>query len=277
MKRKDELEPANSKNIIKKTNFNTGDIIDYFSLLGESNEPFFKVLDLLSFPIEIFAPDGTTVYSNRAGLEMLNCKDPSLLIGKYNPLKDPVCMDELGYRKEFEDAFKGLKVIIEGFPAPINDLLERGVIADKPFEAGIMDLYIFPVKRKEKLIFVVCEFHVRNLYRGRPDVVKAKEYIDTHWKEEFDKVKMAKAVGMSVSQLYKVFTDQTSIPPGEYYNMVKTRHIKDKLEDPNLSIKEAFAQCGEDSRGNMAKVFKEIMGHSPAQYRKKFFGTDHSS
>ena len=68
----------------------------------------------------------------------------------------------------------------------------------------------------------------------------------------------ARAVNMSTSQLYKVFTDQTGIPPGEYYNMVKVKHIKEHLENHDLNI-------------NMAKVFKEITGFSPSEYRRKFF------
>ena len=244
-------------------------LIDYFRARSEWDDPFFEAWDSLSLPIEVFAPDGTTIYINRSFMELNNIKDPSLLIGKYNCLKDPLCTEKLGYKKQFEEALSGLIVIIEGFPVPINDLVVRGVIEEKSYEAGIMDLYIYPVKKKDKLLFVVCEFHVKNLYRGRPEVAKAKEYIDTHWQEDFDKVKLAKAVNMSTAQLYRVFEEHAGMPPGEYYNRVKIRHIKDKLDDPDLSIKEAFAQCGENSRSNIAKVFKEITGLSPSQYRNK--------
>ena len=57
--------------------------------------------------------------------------------------------------------------------------------------------------------------------------------------------------------------------PGDYHKKVKVDHIKEKLEDKNLSVKEAFAACGEDSRGWLSKVFKEITGLSPKQYREK--------
>jgi YesN/AraC family two-component response regulator len=45
--------------------------------------------------------------------------------------------------------------------------------------------------------------------------------------------------------------------------------IKEKLADKSLSIKEAFAACGEDSQGWMAKVFKEITGINPSDWRQK--------
>ena len=249
-------------------------LIEYFRMRSEQDDPLFQAWDMMSLPIEVFSPDGTLVYLNRAMIELNNVTDVSLAIGKYNVVKDPVCNDQLGYREGIKDAFKGLKSICRNFPAPINDVFERGVTEEKPYEAAIMDLYLYPIKRKEKLLFVVCEFHVKNIYHGRPDVARAKEYIDRHWKKAFNKAELAKAVNMSVSLLYKVFTEHAGMPPGDYYNRVKVRHIKDKLEDPNLSIKEAFAQCGESSESYIRKVFKEIVGLSPAQYRKKFFSGD---
>jgi methylphosphotriester-DNA--protein-cysteine methyltransferase len=57
--------------------------------------------------------------------------------------------------------------------------------------------------------------------------------------------------------------------PGEYHKKVLVEHIKEKLSDKNLSIKEAFAACGEDSQGWIAKkLFKDIAGITPKQFRE---------
>jgi len=244
-------------------------LIKYFQILNENDEPVYQMLDMFPIPIEVFAPDGTTVYHNRASLEMVNCKDASLHVGKYNLLKDPVCMDQLGYREEFQRAFNNERVIVKGFPAPIQDLVERNVIKEKPFEKATMDLYFYPILKDGKLLFVVCVFVVRNLYLGRPDVVKAKEYMDAHWQGEYDAEAVAKFVNMSVTQLYRVFKEHTGVTPGDYHKKIKVERIKEKLIDKNLTVKEAFAACGEDSRGWLSKVFKEITGLSPKQYREK--------
>ena len=243
-------------------------LIKYFQILNENDEPVYQILDMFPIPIEIFAPDGTTVYHNRASLEMVNCKNPSLHVGKYNLLKDKICMDQLGYRDDFLKAFKGEMIIVKGFPAPIQDLMDRKIINEKPFEAATMDLYFYPIWKDEKLIFVVCVFVVRNLYIGRPDVAKARKYIDSHWKEEFDFHAVAKHVNMGVTQLYGLFHKHTGMTPGDYYRSCKVEHIKEKLADKNLSVKEAFAACGEDSRGAYSKVFKKLTGFSPSEYRK---------
>ena len=130
-----------------------------------------------------------------------------------------------------------------------------------------MDLYTYPVWKNDKLILVVSVAVVRNLYLGRPDVAKAKEYIDTHWKEEFDFHAVAKHVNMGVTQLYGLFQKHTGMTPGDYYRNCKVEHIKEKLSDYDLSIKEAFAACGEDSRGAYSKIFKKIAGVTPTEFR----------
>jgi len=245
------------------------DIIKYFDILKENDEPLFQVLDMFPIPIEIFAADGTAVYANLAHLDLNNIKDRSTFIGKYNALKDTVCLDQMGYREEFERAFSREKVIIKNFPAPIDDLVERGVVKEKPYEKAILDIYTYPVWKDDKLIFVVAVFVVRSLYLGRPDVAKAKEYMDRHWRGEYAPEKVAKSVNMSVSQLYKLFKEHTGMTPGDYHKKIKVEHIKGKLLDKHLSIKEAFSACGEDSRGWMLKVFKEVTGVNPTQFRKK--------
>ena len=244
------------------------ELVQWFQSQDENNEPLFKVLDMFPIPIQIFAPDGTEVFANRANLEFSNVKDPGLLIGKYNVLKDPVCNDELGMREGIQKAFRGEFHISPNFPVPIQDLVERGVIKEKPFESATMDYLLYPIWRNDTLHFVVCVYIVRNMYYGRPDIARAKEYIDAHWQGEYNAELMAKSVGMSVTQLYRVFKEHTGMTPGDYQKKVKVEHIKEKLADKNLSIKEAFAACGEDSRGWILRVFKKLTGKTPQQYRE---------
>jgi len=243
----------------------------WFQAQDKNDEPLFQVLDMFPIPIEIFAPDGTCVFLNRALMELHNLHDKNFAIGKYNVLKDPIIlqiMEQMGLSDKFQKVFQGEAAICKDFPAPVADLQDRGLIDEKPYEKGTMDLYNYPIWKDDKLHFVVCVFVVRNLYMGRPDVARAKEYIDNHWLEEFDLKVMAKSANMSITPLYNLFKQHIGMTPGEYYKKVKVEHIKEKLTDKSLSIKEAFAACGEDSRGHLSKVFKEITGLTPTDYRK---------
>jgi AraC-like DNA-binding protein len=241
-----------------------------FQTHDENNEPLYQILNSLSIPIEVFAPDGTSVFSNRALIEFSGSYDASLITGKYNLINDPVCNDQLGMREGIQKAFKkGEYAIYQNYPVPIQDLVDRGIIKEKPFEKATMDYLLYPVWQDDKLHLVVCVFVVRSIYFGRPDVVRAKEYIDNHWQGEYDRKATAKSANMSVTQLYNLFKQHIGMTPGEYHKKVKVEHIKEKLVDKSLNIKEAFSSCGEDSRGWILRVFKEITGFTPTQFRKE--------
>ena len=102
---------------------------------------------------------------------------------------------------------------------------------------------------------------------GKPNFLMAKEYIDNNWQGDYSAKTIAKSVNMSKSKLYAIFNQFAGMTPGEYHKKVKLDHIKEKLADKSLSVKEAFAACGEDSQGRVARVFKEKTGLSPTEYR----------
>ena len=227
----------------------------------------FQAFDLFPLPIEVFAPDGTTVFANRAGLEWLGIADKSLLIGKYNTLKDPV-MEQMGVKDVIQKAFQGNASVAYDVNIPVQDLVDRGVIEEKPFEKSFTDWHFCPVKDGKKLAFVIFVCVIKKIYLGSPYVAHAKEYIDTHWKEEFNSKALALSVNMSKTPLYDQFKKETGLTPGDYYRKCKVEHIKEKLADDSLSIKEAFAECGEDSKGSFLKAFKKHTGFSPREFRE---------
>ena len=241
-------------------------LVKYFQTANDNGEPLFQVLDLFPIPVEIFDSDGTTVFFNRAGMEWLGIKDKDLLVGKYNVLCDPV-MEQMGLMPGIKRAFRGETVVTYNVVPPIEDVQARGVIDEKPFEKAFTDFHLYPVKDNGKVVFVVFVCVVKKMYQGRPDVAKAREYMDTHWQDEYDSRKIAEAVNMGVSQLYNLFKQHIGMTPGHYHNKVKVDHIKEKLADKSLTIKEAFAACGENSQGWAVKIFKEIAGMSPKEFR----------
>ena len=245
-----------------------GAFIKALKKLQGNSKLLFRILDQFPVPIEIFAPCGTIIFMNQAGFEMNNIKNPDLLIGKYNVLEDPVCNDELGMREDIRRAFGGEAVLIKDFNAPIQDLVNRKVIEEKPFEKALMDLFMYPINEGSKLTFLVCVFLVKSIYQGSPDAVKAKEYIDSHWKEKFDLGSIAKSANISVRQLYKLFKQHTGMTPLEYYRKCKVSHIREMLADKNITVREAFEACGENSRGTYARIFRKITGMSPGACRK---------
>ena len=275
MKRKDEIEPANSKTPVKIADTQAcssgsmNDVFAHFLQIIPDNKGFmFQAFDMFPIPMEVFTPDGTSVFVNRAILKSHAIPDASLIIGKYNILNDPVVNDQMGLREKIKRAFQGEATFEYDIDMPIQNLVDRGIIDEKPFEKSFMDYYLYPVKNNGKVTFVIFIQIDKKLYYGRPDLARAKAYMDSHWQSEYDKEDVAKAVNMSVTQLYRIFKEHTGITPGDYYRKVKVERIKEKLMDKNLSVKEAFASCGEDSQGWILQAFKKITGMSPKQYRE---------
>jgi len=266
--------PANKKTQAKSASaidINAGKnaVTEAITKLRGSRKLLFQILDMFPIPIEIFEPGGTSVFFNLASMELNNVSDANQIVGKYNLLNDPVCNDQMGLREEIRRAFRGETISIPDFIPPIQDLVDRGIISEKPFEKAFMDLFLYPVWNGEKLAYVVCIFFVKNLYKGRHDVLKAKEYIDKYWYHDFNPHSLARSVNMSVSQLYRLFKQLAGVTPGEYYRKCKVDHIKEKLLDKSLTISQAFSSCGENSRGAFARVFKEITGMSPRKFRSQ--------
>ena len=238
-----------------------------FKILLHNPELIFQFIDLFPIPIEVFDADGTMVFLNQAMLKLNNIPDEHRNLDSYNVLCDPV-MAQMGLSDGIQRAYRGEYVVINDVNPPIQDLVDRRLIAKKPFEKASMDFHLYPIMDGNKVAFVISVFVVKALYHERPDLARAMEYIDSHKQEKFDPEKIAKFVNMSVKQLYYLFHKHLSVTPGDYYRNKKVECLKEKLKDTNLSIKEAFAACGVDSRGAYAKIFKNLTGLSPSQYRK---------
>lgn len=227
----------------------------------------FQLLDHFPLPFEIFAPDGYCVFVNRAFLDMNGIPDAALVLGKYNLLQDPVC-DKIFGHDTIERAFRGEILFCADFAAPIQDLVNRGVTGDnKPYEAAFMDVHLFPIREGERLAYVAGVFLIKNIYKGRPEIARAKAYIDSHWLEAYDAGAVARAANVSQSHLAALFRQHTGTTVLGYYKQRKVDHIKETLADRNLSIAQAFSFCGEDSRGAFARIFKALAGMTPREYR----------
>jgi len=240
----------------------------YRALLGKP-ELTHQMYDLMPIPINIFAPDGTAIFVNRASMDMVNCTDANLLVGKYNLKDDPVCLKIIG-QEAIDRIFRGEAVLIPDFPAPIRDVARRGVIDEKPWEAALMDLFCLPIWDGGVFICTICFFTVKNTYEGRADVAKAKAYIREHWREKFDFDALVAAAGtLSGRQFRRVFEAATDKTPLEYYQKVKLEKIQEHLLGDDCTVEQAFTVCGVAPYGTYRKLFKEKTGMTPTEYRKQ--------
>jgi AraC-like DNA-binding protein len=244
------------------------DLIAPFQSLFDSEELLAKVIECFPYPIEFFAPDGTTVFVNKVMLAENRVGDPDLIIGEYNIFKDPAVI-ATGQIPALKRACQGDTVFFSDVRVPLEEIAERYGIRDLDVEAVYQDITLFPIlDDKKQVMYVVAFFINRRVYRGRNEIEKAKEYIETHWNEKFSLDAAAKAVCLSKAHFAKLFKKHTGITPHEYYINYKISKVKEKLLDTNLSIAQAFSTCYMDYNGYSARIFREKTGVTPSDYRK---------
>ena len=103
-----------------------------------------KVIECFPYPIEVYAPDGTTVLVNRAMLNEYHISDPDEVVGKYNLFKDPFIIAS-GQINAVKKAFQGETVFFPDVKVPLEEIAKRYRIRDLDVEAVYQDITLFPI------------------------------------------------------------------------------------------------------------------------------------
>jgi AraC-like DNA-binding protein len=234
-----------------------------------------KVIDHCPYPIQVYTPDGTLVLTNDACLALMHVQSKEQIVGKFNVLADPV-IDTWGtdIRALIVRSFNGELIQVYDVKLPVRGVIDRFGIGEVSVETIFLDITCFPVHNSQsQLEYIVHLFIPARLYSGKEEIVHAKEYIETHWLEDFDLDKLARAVNLSRRHLVRLFKNHTDMTPFGYYQNIKIRKLKEKLGDRNVSIGGAFSACGVNYNGNYARLFREKTGMTPSQYRKNIWKT----
>ena len=239
-----------------------------FQSLYENKELFVEIVKHFPYPMHICAPDGTMLLANEAYLKFAKISNPERLYKKHNILRNPN-LERWGIKDFTVRAFQGEAVYAYDVKVPHQEIVDR-LGDDKELVYGSMyhNMTALPIRdSNNKLLFIVFIFITSRYYQDREEIIKGKEYIDNHWREEFDIDKLAGIVHMSRYHYTRLFKQHTGMTPYSYYQEVKLGKLKEKLCDTNLSITQVFEECGVDYNGNLAKIFKDKLGMTPSQYR----------
>ncbi|MDD4802833.1 MAG: AraC family transcriptional regulator [Syntrophomonas sp.] len=229
-----------------------------------------KIIEGFPYPIQISNPDGTVVLINQSFLKVFRIVDKMEFIGKYNMLQDPF-MEALGIKERVQKAFSGETVRLYDIKVPIQDIINEYGSDEICFDSMFQNIITFPIYDDQaQLSCVVSVFIISKRFCGKEEIIKAKEYIEEHWREEFDADAVAKASGFSKTHFVRLFKSYTGITPLRYHRDIKINMLKEKLLDKNFSIAQAFTLCGLDYSGHYAKAFKARVGLTPSEYRNNY-------
>ena len=241
-----------------------------FQAVFENENLFKSIIEFFPHPINVYSKDGTLVMLNQAMLKTFGLESADVVVGKYNVLKDP-SIENLGLIETTRQCFLGETFSLTDIKVPIEDVIKRYGVRDYDVMALYQDIIGFPIlDDNKKVAYVVIVIINKRIYRGKDEVIKAKQYIENNWLEEFDISKVGKSANLSTSHLTRLFKKHTGITPYNYYISCKIQKLKEKLLDENVTVTEAFSSCGLSYNGHFARVFKTKVGLTPSDFRKMY-------
>lgn len=101
-------------------------------------------------------------------------------------------------------------------------------------------------------------------------VSKVREIVEANFiNYEFSVEQLCKLVFMSHSQLHRKLEALTGYSPNKFIRIVRLKQAKELLNNPALSIATVALDCGYNDPGYFTRVFKQEIGLTPQEWRKK--------
>jgi AraC-like DNA-binding protein/ligand-binding sensor protein len=101
-----------------------------------------------------------------------------------------------------------------------------------------------------------------------PLVRRARAYILANQADPIDLAKVARAMHVSTFCFCKLFKKATGLTFTEYLSRVRVEKAKHLLLNPHLRISEIAYDVGFQSLTHFNRVFRQVVGQSPSEYRE---------
>jgi len=112
-------------------------------------------------------------------------------------------------------------------------------------------------------------FHSQYRFAGVHYLTDAKNYIYTHLQQPLSVEDIAREVGISRSYLEALFNRYMRGGIVDYLHAVRCDHAAQLLSSTRFQIIDIAMDSGFTNRQHFARVFREIYGSTPSEYRKR--------
>jgi len=109
----------------------------------------------------------------------------------------------------------------------------------------------------------------RRITRDNARVRTMMGYIQTHYAQNLTIGDIAASAMISGSEALRCFHNTIGLTPVQYLKNYRIQQAAAQLQNTNRKIAEIGSACGFQEMSYFAKVFREMMGLTPSQYRKK--------
>ncbi|NEQ75125.1 MAG: helix-turn-helix transcriptional regulator [Okeania sp. SIO2C9] len=145
--------------------------------------------------------------------------------------------------------------------------LESGGVAGRLYaESLAYSLTVHLVREYSTMTLEVNEYRGGlSKYRLR----QAIEYINEHLDRDLKLARIAAVVGMSQYHFSRLFKQSMGISPYKYVIHQRVEMAKKLLKQQNISITEIAFQCGFSHQSHLTKIFHQLTGTTPKQYKNQ--------
>ena len=103
-----------------------------------------------------------------------------------------------------------------------------------------------------------------------PHLRRARDHADRNFDEPLDLAALAAVAGISKYHFQRLFTATYGVSPAEHLSRRRIERAQDLLRATNLTVTEICFSVGFSSLGSFSSRFRELVGESPTQFRRRY-------
>ena len=108
------------------------------------------------------------------------------------------------------------------------------------------------------------------LAHGDKAVLKVQHWLQNHCTQSVTIAQMSEHAILGQRTFLRRFQNATGMTPTEYVRHLRVEKSRESLELSKLSVKQIAWMVGYEDPGSFRKVFQNVMGLSPGDYRRRF-------
>jgi AraC family transcriptional regulator len=101
---------------------------------------------------------------------------------------------------------------------------------------------------------------------------RVKEFIQAKIEGDLTLSDMAQSVGLSTAHFSEMFRKSTGETPHQFVLRCRTERAKEILHKAELRVLDVAVACGFKTQQHFARVFRQLYGASPTEYRREIWG-----
>jgi AraC family transcriptional regulator len=101
---------------------------------------------------------------------------------------------------------------------------------------------------------------------------RVKEFVHAKMEDELSLCELAQSVGLSSAHFSEMFRKSTGETPHQFVLRLRVERGKEMLRSAEARVLDVAIACGFKTQQHFARVFRQLCGTSPTEYRREFQG-----